>query len=58
MNRDAVRSARFVFRQGLNLIGMEERAALVNGEIEIESAKGNGTIIYVRVPARYEQAEI
>lgn len=43
--------------QGLGLIGMGERAALVNGEIEIESAIGNGTTIYVRVPASYEQAE-
>lgn len=43
--------------QGLGLIGMGERAALVNGEIEIESAIGNGTTIYVRVPASYEQTE-
>jgi PAS domain S-box-containing protein len=43
--------------QGLGLIGMGERAALVNGEIEIESAIGNGTTIYVRVPASYEGAE-
>ena len=41
--------------QGLGLIGMGERAALINGEIEIESAIGNGTTIYIRVPARYEE---
>ena len=41
--------------QGLGLIGMGERAALVNGEIEIESAIGNGTTIYVRIPESYEQ---
>ena len=43
--------------EGLGLIGMGERAALVNGEIEIESAIGSGTTIYVRVPASYEQTE-
>lgn len=41
--------------KGLGLIGMGERAALVNGEIEIESAIGSGTTIYVRVPASYEE---
>ncbi|MBV9241120.1 MAG: sensor histidine kinase, partial [Acidobacteria bacterium] len=35
---------------GLGLIGMKERAALVGGELDIESSK-NGTTIYVRVPA-------
>jgi PAS domain S-box-containing protein len=44
--------------RGLGLIGMGERAALINGEMEIESAIGNGTTIYVRVPASYERAEI
>ena len=36
--------------KGLGLVGMGERAALVGGEIEIESAHGKGTTIYVRVP--------
>jgi|CXWL01.1.fsa_nt_gi PAS domain S-box-containing protein len=36
--------------KGLGLIGMRERAALVGGDIEIESAPGRGTAIYVRVP--------
>jgi two-component system OmpR family response regulator len=36
---------------------MGERAALVNGEIEIESAIGSGTTIYVRVPASYEYSK-
>ena len=35
---------------GLGLTGMNERAALVHGEVEIESSIGNGTTIYVRVP--------
>jgi two-component system, chemotaxis family, CheB/CheR fusion protein len=41
---------------GLGLIGMRERAALVGGQIEIESAPGKGTTIFVRVPfLRVEQ---
>ncbi|WP_447975310.1 PAS domain S-box protein [Nitrospira sp. Kam-Ns4a] len=32
------------------LHGMQERASLVNGTIEIESTPGRGTAIYVRVP--------
>lgn len=40
--------------QGLGLVGMGERAALLNGELEIESKIDNGTTIYVRVPASYE----
>ncbi len=37
-------------QNGLGLIGMKERAALVGGTKEIESEKGAGTTIYVRVP--------
>ena len=36
--------------RGLGLLGMQERATLIGGEVEIESAPGNGTTIYVRVP--------
>ncbi len=36
--------------KGLGLVGMQERAALVGGEVEIESAPGSGTTIYVRIP--------
>ena len=35
---------------GLGLGGMRERAALIGGELEIESGRGKGTTIYVRVP--------
>ena len=35
---------------GLGLIGMRERAALAAGDLEVESAPGNGTTIFVRVP--------
>jgi PAS domain S-box-containing protein len=37
--------------KGLGLIGMKERAALISGTLEIESAKGKGTTIFVRIPA-------
>jgi PAS domain S-box-containing protein len=36
--------------RGLGLIGMRERAALIGGELDIESSD-SGTAIYVRVPA-------
>jgi two-component system sensor histidine kinase NreB len=37
--------------KGLDLIGMQERAALVGGgSVEVESATKRGTTIYVRVP--------
>lgn len=36
--------------KGLGLLGMRERASLIGGEVEIESAPGRGTTIYVRVP--------
>ncbi|HEX8250948.1 MAG TPA: PAS domain S-box protein [Pyrinomonadaceae bacterium] len=34
----------------MGLIGMQERAALVGGTLEIESAEGKGTTIYAKVP--------
>ena len=37
--------------KGLGLTGMRERAALIGGSLEIESAPGKGTTIYVRIPA-------
>jgi PAS domain S-box-containing protein len=36
--------------KGLGLMGMHERAALCGGSLEIESAPGEGTTIYARVP--------
>ncbi len=35
---------------GIGLIGMTERAALIGGTLEIESAPGKGTTIHVRTP--------
>lgn len=37
--------------KGLGLTGMKERATLIGGELEIESVPGQGTTIYVRIPA-------
>jgi PAS domain S-box-containing protein len=35
---------------GLGLVGMRERAALVNGTMEIESAPGRGTTVFLQLP--------
>ena len=39
---------------GLGLVGMGERAAQLQGSMEIESEPGAGTTIHVRVPAVFE----
>jgi PAS domain S-box-containing protein len=44
-------TARTEAGHGLGLTGMRERAALIGGDLEIESAAGKGTTIYIRVPA-------
>lgn len=36
--------------RGMGLIGMRERAALVGGILEIESAPGKGTTVFARMP--------
>jgi two-component system CheB/CheR fusion protein len=35
---------------GIGLIGMRERAALIGGTLQVESAPGRGTTIYLRCP--------
>ena len=35
---------------GLGLVGMRERLALVGGEIEMESSPGSGTTLFARIP--------
>ena len=37
-------------RRHLGLLGMQERAALAGGTVQIESAEGAGTTIYVQIP--------
>jgi signal transduction histidine kinase len=44
-------------RGGLGLVSMRERATLVSGEFHIESAPGQGTSIYVRIPMAREERE-
>jgi signal transduction histidine kinase len=39
--------------QGIGLVGMRERAAILGGTLEIESAPGTGTTLFVRVPATF-----
>jgi PAS domain S-box-containing protein len=39
------------FQKGLGLVGIRERASLVGGAAEIESRKGDGTTVVVRIPA-------
>ena len=38
---------------GIGLIGMDERASLVGGTLEIETAPGRGTTVFVRVPLAF-----
>lgn len=38
--------------QRFGLLGIRERAALVGGTVDIESQPGDGTTIFVRIPAR------
>jgi signal transduction histidine kinase len=38
--------------RALGLIGMQERAALIGGQVEFESAPGKGTTVFTRVPIR------
>ena len=44
--------------KGMGLFGMRERAALVGGSLEIESAHGRGTSVYAKVPAASAQNKI
>jgi signal transduction histidine kinase len=43
--------------RGMGLVSMRERAALVGGSIEIESAAGGGTTVFVRTPVKLIPAE-
>ncbi len=44
-------------RQHLGVLGMRERAALLGGQVEIESAPGRGTSIFVRIPLASDSEE-
>jgi PAS domain S-box-containing protein len=38
--------------KGLGLSGMKERAAIIGGTLEVESAKGKGTTVFAKVPVK------
>ena len=42
---------------GIGLVGMQERATLLDGSVEIESSVGNGTTVIVRVPSVLARGE-
>ena len=42
--------------KGLGLTGMEERASLIGGAVEIESSPGSGTTIFARIPLRTQDS--
>ena len=50
-------SASAAVNGSMGLINMRERAALVGGSLEMESAAGQGTSIYVRIPNQNKVAE-
>jgi len=53
---DTVRT-RQTRRPPLGLVGMQERAALVGGEVSIQSRPGQGTLIEARLPLESEESE-
>lgn len=53
---DTVRMSR-ARRPSLGLAGMQERAALVRGEVTIQSSPGQGTLVEARLPLHSEESE-
>jgi PAS domain S-box-containing protein len=41
--------------RGLGLMGMQERAVMVGGRLQVESRPGEGTRVAVRIPAEFDQ---
>jgi signal transduction histidine kinase len=44
-------------RRRLGLVGIHERALLAGGRVEIESAPGEGTTLYVKIPITPKERE-
>ena len=44
-------------RPSLGLAGMQERAALMKGEVTIQSSPGQGTVVEARLPLQSEESE-
>jgi signal transduction histidine kinase len=53
----AVRMSR-AHRPSLGLAGMQERAALVGGEVSIQSSPGQGTLVEAKLPFHSEESEV
>jgi len=53
---DTVRMSR-ARRPSLGLAGMKERAALVGGEVSIQSSPGQGTLVEAKLPLQSEESE-
>jgi signal transduction histidine kinase len=53
---DTVRMSR-ARRPSFGLAGMQERAALVKGEVSIQSSPGQGTLVIARLPLQSEESE-
>ena len=54
---DTVRMSR-ARRPSLGLAGMQERAALLGGEVAIQSSPGQGTLVEARLPFHSEESEV
>jgi PAS domain S-box-containing protein len=54
-DNEALMDALIKQRATLGLLGMRERASLVGGTLNIESAPGEGTTVYVRIPVLREE---
>ncbi len=50
----ALMEGAFLEKGGLGLVGMDERARLVGGILNIESALGQGTVVTLRIPTQEE----
>lgn len=54
---DTVRLSR-ARRPSLGLAGMQERAALMGGEVSIQSSPGQGTLVEAKLPLQSEESEV
>jgi len=44
--------------RGLGLLGMQERVELLGGDLEINSAPGNGTQVYIHIPIEVKERSL
>jgi two-component system sensor histidine kinase DegS len=54
---DMVRMSR-ARRPSLGLVGMRERAALLGGEVDIQSSPGQGTLVEAKIPLQSTENEV